>query len=84
MCFKFSSIDPCDLDIVVQEEFTVILKLALSKMVASKCLNPDLINLDFWRKIPNKFKGIRYYEDSKRKVREVISKMRLFDTVVIY
>ena len=40
-------------------------------MVSAKCLNPELINLEFWRKIPGKFKGIRFYEDKKSKIREV-------------
>lgn len=67
------SLDPADYDIVVPEEFANILKVALSKMVAAKCLNPEFINLDFWRRIPNKFRGIRYYEDKKTKTREVYS-----------
>ena len=56
---------------MVPEEFAILLKVALSKMVAAKCLNPEFINLDFWRRIPSKFKGIRYYEDKKTKYREV-------------
>ncbi len=68
----FFSVDPADADIVVPEEFAYIIKVALSKMVAAKCLSPELVNLDFWRRIPNKFKGIRYYEDKKTKIREVI------------
>ena len=65
------SVDPQDQDITVPEEFACILKIVLSKMVAAKCLNPELINLDFWRRIPGKFKGIRLYEDRKTKIREV-------------
>lgn len=68
--FNFS-LDPADTDIAVSEEFAVILQVALTKMVSAKCLNPDLINLDFWRRMPNKFKGIRYYEDTKKKHKEV-------------
>ena len=41
-------------------------------MVSAKCLNPNFINLDFWRRIPAKFKGIRLYEDKKSKIKEVI------------
>lgn len=41
-------------------------------MVAAKCLNPEFVNLDFWRRMPGKFKGIRLYEDRKSKIREVI------------
>ena len=40
-------------------------------MVAAKCLNPSFINLDFWRRIPGKFQGIRLYEDKKSKMKEV-------------
>lgn len=69
----FCSNDVADLDIMVPEEFAILLKVSLSRMVAAKCLSPELINLDFWRRIPNKFKGIRYYEDSKKKNREVNS-----------
>ena len=69
--YLFNSVDPDDFDIVVPEEFATILKVALSKMVASKCLKPEMINLDFWRRMPSKFKGIRYYEDVKKKNREV-------------
>ena len=65
------SLDPAEQDIAVPEELAMILRVALSKMVAAKCLNPELINLDFWRKIPNKFKEIRFYEDRKNKIREV-------------
>lgn len=60
------------MDITVPEEFATIIRVALSKMVSAKCLNPEFVNLDFWRKMPNKFKGIRLYEDTKRKIREVI------------
>lgn len=56
---------------MVPEEFTIILKVTLSRMVATKCLSPDLVNLDFWRRIPSKFKGIRNYEEKKMKIREV-------------
>ena len=41
-------------------------------MVAAKCLNPSFISLDFWRRIPSKFQGIRLYEDKKTKIKEVI------------
>ena len=66
------SLDPADQDIAVPEEFSMILRVTLSKMVSAKCLNPDLINLDFWRRIPNKFRGIRFYEDRKNKFKEVL------------
>ena len=55
------------------EEFTIILKVSLCKMVAAKCLNPELINLNFWRRVPAKFKGIRIYEEKKTKIREVLN-----------
>lgn len=50
----------------------MIVKVTLSRMVAAKCLTPDLVNLDFWRRIPSKFKGIRLYEEKKNKIREVV------------
>lgn len=53
----------------------MIVKVTLSRMVAAKCLTPDLVNLDFWRRIPSKFKGIRLYEEKKTKIREVVSRM---------
>ena len=71
--YIYCSLDPADFDIVVPDEFAILLKVALSKMVAAKCLNPEFVNLDFWRKMPIKFKGIRYYEDKKTKTREVTS-----------
>lgn len=74
MYFYFNfSLDPADQDIAVPEEFAMLVRVTLSKMVTAKSLNPELINLDFWRKIPNKFKGIRFYEDRKSKIREVRS-----------
>lgn len=77
-CNNFSfSLDPDDADIALPDEFVIILKIALSKMVSSKCLAPDLISLDFWRSMPNKFKGIRNYEDRKSKIREVSFKTYL-------
>lgn len=63
--------DPEDQDIAVPDEFAMIVRVALAKMVSSKCINPELINLDFWRRIPNKFRGIRFYETNKTKNREV-------------
>ena len=72
MTRKFNfSLDPADQDIAVPEEFSMLLRVTLSKMVSAKCLNPELINLDFWRRIPNKFRGIRFYEDRKTKFKEV-------------
>ena len=71
ICYLISSVDAADLDITVPDEFSVILRIALSKMVAAKSLNPEFINLDFWRQIPNKFRGIRLYEATKNKIREV-------------
>lgn len=49
----------------------MLLRVTLSKMVSAKCLNPELINLDFWRRIPNKFRGIRFYEDRKTKIQQL-------------
>ena len=69
---RFNSNDPEDSDIVVPEEFAILLKISLSKMVSAKCLNPTFVNLDFWRRIPSKFRGIRNYEDKKTKIKEVI------------
>lgn len=66
-----SSLDPEDQDIAVPEEFAMILRVALSKMVSAKCLNPEMINLDFWRRMPNKFRGIRFYENTKNKNKDV-------------
>lgn len=63
--------DPNDNDITVPEEFATILKIALAKMVAAKRLNASFVNLDFWRRIPGKFKGIRLYEDTKKKMKQV-------------
>lgn len=68
----FLSLDPEDQDIAVPEEFAMILRVALTKMVSAKCINPELVNLEFWRKIPNKFRGIRFYENNKTKTREVV------------
>ena len=73
MRLLLSSLDPADQDIAVPEELAMILRVALSKMVSAKCLNPELISLEFWRKIPNKFKGIRFYEDRKKTFREVFN-----------
>ena len=70
--------DSADLDITVPDEFAVILKIALSKMVAAKCLNPEFINLDFWRRIPNKFRGIRLYEATKTKKVQFFFKRVIF------
>lgn len=71
--YYFCSNDPEDNDIVLPEELATIIRIALSKMVAAKCLNPTFVNLDFWRRIPGKFRGIRLYEDKKTKIKEVCS-----------
>lgn len=49
---------------VVPSNFVAFLRASLSKMVGHKYLSPDVIDLDFWAKMPIKFSAVKYYDKS--------------------
>lgn len=50
--------------LTVPVEFAAFLKASLSKMAGQKFLDPQLISLDFWNKLPIKFSAVKFYEKS--------------------
>ena len=49
-------------------KFIVFLKGTLGKMVATKTLPNDFINLQFWQSWPQKFYNIKSYDKTKNEV----------------
>ena len=49
---------------VVPMNFVAFLRASLSKMVGYHYLKPDLIDLDFWAKLPLKFSAVKFYDKS--------------------
>ena len=49
----------------VNMKFIVFLKTTLGKMVATKTLAADFINLEFWQKWPRKFYNVKCYDSTK-------------------
>lgn len=52
-------------------EFVYLLKATLAKMAGANFLNPNLINLDFWRTFSEKLVGIQNYELRTEKEKNV-------------
>ena len=50
----------------VSMKFIIFLKGTLGKMVATKILECNFINLQFWQTFPQKFYNIKYYDSSKK------------------
>ena len=46
-------------------KFIVFMKGTLGKMVATKTLDPDFINLQFWQNWPRKFYNVKSYDNTK-------------------
>ena len=61
-----SSIQKMESTGCVNMKFIVFLKTTLGKMVATKTLDSDFINLDFWQKWPQKFYSIKSYDGTKQ------------------
>ena len=49
----------------VNIKFIVFLKATLGKMVATKTLGNDFINLEFWQNWPHKFYNVKSYDSTK-------------------
>ena len=49
----------------VDMKFIIFLKATLGKMVATKTLSNDFINLQFWQNWPHKFYNIKSYDATK-------------------
>ena len=48
----------------VPVQFVWFLRVALSKMAGHRFINPELIDLQFWAKMPLKFSAVRHYDKS--------------------
>lgn len=49
----------------VNMKFVVFLKATLGKMVGTKTLPNDFINLQFWQSWPHKFYNVKSYDSTK-------------------
>ena len=49
---------------VVSVEFVAFLRASLAKLAGLKYIKPDLIDMEFWAKMPLKFNAIKYYDKS--------------------
>lgn len=46
---------------VVYKPFVAFLRVCLGRMVGKKYLQPEMVNYDFWAKMPLKFSAIKFY-----------------------
>ena len=48
----------------VPHNFVAFLRASLAKLAGYQYINPDLINMEFWSKMPLKFTAVKYYDKS--------------------
>ena len=48
----------------VPPSFVAFLRASLAKLAGYQYINPDLINMEFWTKMPLKFTAVKYYDKS--------------------
>ena len=48
----------------VPANFIAFLRASLAKMAGSNYIKPELIDMEFWTKIPIKFSAVKYYDKS--------------------